>query len=238
MLRSLIIILIVVFCSCTTGQNQKDATGVETTATVRTETTDKRSFNIHSTTECEQTNLSNQFDIAINLKRYTDAIDHRDSCVLKAFIKEKHSKKLIDSFIITSLYYFDDTFANCDSVMSFTTKFNSQRQVVDNYFGDIVIADLNFDNKDDIAIIKDYGGNGGTFYSYFIQGDNKKFTIDSFLTDSVTYFPSIIDQSKQRLITYVHAGACCVGEHVYKFDKSTKMWKQTRHKILGPKSGT
>lgn len=238
MVRQLLIILTVIFCSCTTGQNQKGITTADTTAMIRTETTNKHNFNVISKTECEQTNLSNQFDISINLKRYSDTTAHHDSCVLKVFIKEKQTKAIVDSFFITSLFYFDDTFANCDSAMSFTTKFNSKRQVVDNYFGDIVVADLNFDNKDDIAIINDYGGNGGTFYSYFIQGDNKRFTLDSFLTDSVTYFPSTINKSKQTLITYVHAGVCCVGEHVYKFDKSTKMWKQTRHKILGLKSGT
>ncbi len=238
MVRQFLIILTVVLCSCTSGQNQKHSTTVDTTATVKSETTDIHNFNVLSTTQCEQTNLSNQFDIAINLKRYSDTTEHRDSCVLKVFIKDKPTQKVVDSVLITSLFYFDDTFANCDSVMSFTTKFNSKRQVVDNYFGDIVVADLNFDSRDDIAIINDYGGNGGTFYSYFMQGDDKTFTLDSFLTDSVTYFPSVIDKTKQRLITYVHAGACCVGEQIYKYDKSKKAWRLTRHKILGQKRGT
>lgn len=209
MVKRILNILTIIFCSCTTGQDQKDTTNVDKSATVKAETIAKHNLNVHSTTECEQTNLSNQFDITINLKRYSNTAEQRDSCVLKAFIKEKQTKSLVDSFNITSLFYFDDTFANCDSVMSFTTKYNFHREVVDNYYGDVVVADLNFDKKDDIAIINDYGGNGGTFYSYFIQRDNKKFALDSFLTDSMTYFPSIIDKSKQRLITYVHAGACC-----------------------------
>lgn len=195
--------------------------------------TDKYNFNVLTVTECAQTKLSTQFDILINLKRYSDTTNHQDSCILTAFIREKHSKVPADTISITSLFYFDNTFANCDSVMSFTTKFNSKREVVDNYFGDIVVADLSFDNKDDIAIINDYGGNGGTFYSYFIQGVKLKFNIDTFLTDSVTYFPSIIDKSKQRLITQVPAGACCLSEDIYTFNKSSKTWKHTGHKIFG-----
>jgi len=238
MVRNLLIILAGLLSSCTTGKKPKETPTTNTTANVEMERSDKHTFNLLSTRECEQTNLSNQLDILINLSRYSDTTEHHDSCVLKVLIKEKQTKVVVDSMLITSLFYLDDTFANCDSVMSFTTKFNAQRQVVDNYFGDMVVADLNFDNKDDIAIINDYGGNGGTFYSYYIQGDNKKFTLDSYLTDSVTYFPSIIDKTKQRLITYVHASAYSVSEQIYKYDKLTKTWSLIRQRLFEQKSGT
>jgi hypothetical protein len=236
MVRPFLIILTGLLGSCTTGQKPKDTPGSDTTVAVKIETSNKHNFNLPSSRKCEQTRLSNQFDIEINLRRYSDTTEHHDSCFLKVLIKEKQTKAIVDSMFITSLFYFDDTFANCDSVMSFTTKYNSTRQAVDNYFGDIVVADLNFDNKDDIAIINDYGGNGGTFYSYFMQGKDKKFTLDSFLTDSVTYFPSVIDKTKQRITTYVHAGACCVGEQIYKYDKSKKEWRLIKHRILGKKA--
>lgn len=115
---------------------------------------------------------------------------------------------------------------------SYSTKYNSNRPFRDNYFGDIVIADLNFDSKDDIALMREYGGNGGPLYSYFIQTRDNKFVLDEFLTDSVIYFPSNIDKSKHRLITYVHAGACCVGEHIYHFDKTTNEWNQISNRML------
>ena len=234
MVRHTLIILTIIFCSCSTGQKSKDTRTVDTTAGM---TANNSKFTLLATTRCEQTHLSNQFDIAINLKRYSNTELH-DSCDLKILIKNKRTKAHVDSIFLTSLFYFGDTFEKCDSTTSFTTNFNANRQVVDNYFGDIVVADLNFDNRDDIAIINDYGGNGGPLYSYFIQSNDERFTLDSFLTDSVTYFPSVIDKSKHRLITYVHAGACCTGEHIYQFDKSTKKWRQTKHKILGLKSGT
>jgi hypothetical protein len=165
------------------------------------------------------------------LKRYTGTWEHHDSCVLNVFVKDKKTRECIDTLSISSLFYLSDTFANCDSVMSFTTGFNSKRKVVDNYFGDLVVADLNFDKKDDIAIMNDYGGNGGPFYSYFIQGNFKKFSLDKFLTDSMTYFPYGIDKQKRRLTTYVHAGVCCTGEDVYQFDKLTGKWKHIIHKL-------
>lgn len=187
---------------------------------------------LNSTLTCDQTKLSNQFDLSINLRRYTDTVENHDSCSVTVFIREKNSGRNLDSFFITPLLYFGDIFLNCESMTSYSTKYNSSREIVDNYFGDIVVADLNFDNKDDIAIINDNMGNGGPLYSYFIQTTNNKFTLDKFLTDSVTYFPKKIDKAKRRLITYVRAGAYSVGEHVYHLDKTNNEWKQTSHKYL------
>ena len=236
MVRHTLIILTIILCSCSAGQKSKDIATFESTKTV---TINKHNFTVLSTTKCSQNNLSNQFEIGIDLKRYSDTFKLHDSCALKILIKDKQSKAELDSIFLTSLLYYRGTFANCDSsTTSFTTSFNSNRQIADNYFGDMVVADFNFDNLDDIAIINDYGGNGGPLYSYYIQNDDKKFILDSYLTDSVTYFPSIFDKKRHRLITYVHAGACCVGRHIYKLDKLTNKWKQTSHKILGQNSGT
>lgn len=116
---------------------------------------------------------------------------------------------------------------------SYSTKFKTDREIVDNYFGDIVVADLNFDGIDDIAVINEIGGNGGPLYRYYIQTSDRKFVLNNFLTDSVTFFPTKIDKVKKRLITYVHAGACCVSKNVYQFSKASNTWKQTAHKILG-----
>jgi len=119
---------------------------------------------------------------------------------------------------------------------SFSTKFKANREIVDNYFGDIVVADLNFDGNDDITIINDSGGNGGSEYIYYTQTTFKKFVLEPFLTDSVVYFPTQIDKVKKQLTTYVHAGACCVGRHIYQYDKMKNSWHQIRHKIWGQRS--
>lgn len=216
------------------GCQAKKESYVKTTFDSLTSSTVKNSqFRLLSTTLCDQKNLSIQFDLSVNLKRFTDTLNNQDSCRLKVLIKDKYSQHYIDSISITSFCYYDFMFSNCDSMTSYSTKFHSDREAVDNYFGDIVVADFNFDHKDDIAVISDCGGNGGPLYSYFIQNTEGRFTKDDFLTDSMTYFPTNIIIAKQQLITYVHAGACCVGEHIYQLDKNNKTWKQVSHKILG-----
>jgi len=183
-------------------------------------------------TECEHLNLSGEFDIKINFERHTNTKEHHDSCIVKLFLIDKTTKKIIDSLSVSSHFYFSDVFMNCKNVISYSTKINLDKQVVDNYYGDIIVADLNFDNKDDIAVINDSGGNGGTFYSYYLQGTDKQFTLNKFLTDSMTYFPSKINSKSNTLITYVHAGACGLVEHIYQLNKRTNNWKQKSHKIL------
>jgi len=184
---------------------------------------------------CNQTQLSNQFDVVVTFRSYKDiALDH-DSSLLRMLIKDKKTKILLDTISITLHQIYDEMYTSCDSMTSFTTGFHATREAMDNWVGDIVIADLNFDNRDDIAAVRDAGGNGGPFYNYYIQSPDKKFVFDSFLTDSVSYFPSTIDKPQKYLITLVQAGACCVGRHVYHLDIKTGTWSETSHKILGDK---
>jgi hypothetical protein len=136
--------------------------------------------------------------------------------------------KLVDSIIQPTFVYFSE-WIDFSTACSYITGINRNIQVVDNYEGDFVVADFNFDNKNDFAIINDMGGNGGTFYSYYIQEDKNKFIEDKFLTDSVTYFPTI-DKKNRTLTTHVHAGVCWMGEHIYTQTKSG--WKQLSHRRL------
>jgi hypothetical protein len=200
--------------------NQKDSS-----------TNEKSSVQSATISTCELTNLSQQFDIHFHVSRYNNERAIYDSCLVKLIVADKYTKKNTDSTELMSLFLFRDTYSDCDSVTSFSTNYKNKRTVVDNYFGDIVVADFNFDNKDDIAFITEIGGNGGPQYSYYLQSDNRKFYIDKYLTDSVSYFPQIIDKNKHQLTTRVHAGACCTGVHLYQLDKSTGMWQQLSHKV-------
>lgn len=229
-MKHTLIIFTVLFYGCSTNQKPNTNPKFETPKYWIENTSNN---DLESTNICNKTNLSNQFDLLINFKRFSKSHELHDSCTLSILIKDKNSDRTLDSISMNSLFYFGDIFFNCDSMTSYSTKFNSNRQVVDNYFGDIVVADLNFDNKDDIAVINDSGGNGGPFYSYFIQTNNRTFSLDKFLTDSVIYFPNKIDKSTREIVTLVHAGACCVGKHIYHLDKTTNCWRETSHKILG-----
>lgn len=192
----------------------------------------KPKFTLSETYSCEQTKLSNQFDIAIDFKRYVDTIEIDQINFLHVEIIDKSSKTMVDSFSIMSSFIYSFMFLSCDSMTSYTTKFMEDREIVDNYYGDIVVADFNFDGFDDIAVINDGGGNGGPLYSFYLQNNDKKFIKDDFLTDSVSFFPSKFNSKDKTLTTYVHAGVCGLGEHIYKLDKYRNNWTERSHRII------
>ena len=113
---------------------------------------------------------------------------------------------------------------------SYETGINENQKAVDNYYGDFVVADFNFDGKSDFAIINDMGGNGGPFYSFYLQERDQKYVSNAFLQDSVTYFPTKINRRKKMLTTYVHAGVCGLGEHQYQFNQNK--WSEVSHKLI------
>lgn len=77
--------------------------------------------------------------------------------------------------------------------------------ILDTDFGDIVVADFNFESREDIAIRSD-DENGGTYYRFYIQEKDKLFKLDSFLTDSMSIVPTYFNRTKKTLTTYQHAG--------------------------------
>ena len=95
----------------------------------------------------------------------------------------------------------------------------------------MIIADLNFDSKEDIAVINDCA-NSGMLYNYYIQDNFRKFKLDSFLTDSMIYFPSEINKNNKTLLTRLTAGVCGLGEHKFRLNQETHKWSEISHKII------
>ena len=181
---------------------------------------------------CEYQDLSHCFNFQINFTRVLDVYKYRDSCLVQVKIIDKKKQLLVDTLNIQSNNFYGNVFKNCDNVRSYTTGKNKDKKYVDNYFGDFVVADFNFDSKEDIAIINDSGGNGGVFYSYFLQGKNKQFYLDEFLTDSMVYFPSKFIKKRKTLVSYSIAGICGLGENKYRYNKKLKEWKEVSHRII------
>lgn len=229
-MRAILIILTILIYGCSTKQEPKDRTDKKTVLELEKTRT---GFDTTISNYCEYNKLANDFKIRVHVVRYRKTTEISDSCLIKITVLDKVTEAIVDSMKIQSNYLFGDLFEDCNNVLSYSTKFNIEKQIGDNYFGDIVVCDLNFDNKEDLAIICDSGGNGGPSYHYYLQGSNKTFYLDQFLTDSMNYFPTNINFESRTLVTYVHAGACCVGEHIYRLGKETNKWKQTSHKILG-----
>lgn len=221
-------ILTIIFWSCTSKQRQANITTTDTLAKITRVPVKHQTF---TTRNCYLDSLSNQFDVRMIFNRYSDTAEHDDAGILKVLILNKQSKEVMDSLSLASSFYFSRTFEGCNNAISYTTSFNSGRQIIDNYPGDVVVADLNFDNKDDIALVDYISASSGPLYDYYIQDSAKKFKREDYLTDSVSFFPTIIDKKKLRLTSYVHAGVCCTGEDVYQYDKPTRRWKHIKHKL-------
>ena len=113
---------------------------------------------------CIHTDLSNQFDIDTSIRRIIG-----DSCLVSIEISDKDSHKTATTIQYRTLFLNDTVFRNCKSVRSYQTHKNDTLEAVDNDYGNFIVADFNFDGLDDLAIIRDSGGNSGSLYNFYIQ---------------------------------------------------------------------
>ena len=189
-------------------------------------------FNLKSQT-CIHTDLSKKFDIKTTIQRFKIK-DFPDSCIISAFITSKSNSE-IQRIIITSNYLLgDSSFILCDNVRSYITNKNINVEVADNDFGDLIVADFNFDGYDDFAIKREEGGNGGPLYNFYIQIDNS-FHLDEFFSNTIIFFPTEFDKNKKTLITLVHANAYQQRETTYKLKKTKNKkdkWVIKRRRLI------
>jgi len=177
--------------------------------------------------ECYHKDLSNVYDINSKIQR-VKINQYMDSCIITVAVIEKMTKDTSQRINVTSNYLFDECFTNCESVRSFTTKINLDSLAVDNDYGDLIIADFNFDGIEDLAIKNNSGGNGGPTYDFYTQNARKKFVINKFLTQKVRKFPAVINKSDYTLITNVHANAYQYCSTIYKLNKISNKWKEMK----------
>ena len=179
---------------------------------------------------CLHTKLSTQYNFETKIKWFRHP-DSRDTALISVRIIDKANKKERHKIQLQAGYLLSADFSDCKSDRSYTTNWKTKGQIVDNEFGDLVVADLNFDSLEDLAIKCESGGNGGAEYAYYIQDKKGHFYRDSFLTYEMGYFPHIINKKKRNLVTYVHANARQFGVHTYHLSAKTNKWKQVSHRF-------
>lgn len=183
---------------------------------------------------CLHKNLSKDFNFEIKLKKIKNPKEEIDSNSLKIIVSNKISNKK-QEFSFGSAYLFAKTFIDCKAVRSYSAGINKNSKAIDNDFGDLIIADFNFDNREDFAVKNDSGGNGGPTYNFYIQDKNKNFELDEFLTTQMEFFPSKFIIKNKRLITYVHANAYQLSENIFEYNEQLKKWKYKSSKLITPK---
>lgn len=215
------LILFVFFSSCSSKSKKEKAIPPET----YDETYGPAVIN-----KCQLSNLSNQFNLEVRFSRYPSRESVSDSGAVEIKIMEK-SGKILDRLTTVSLLYSDNVFRTCDEVISYSTGVNIKKEIVNGQYGDLVIADFNFDGKDDIAVIKDAVSNSGSMYKFYVQDETKSFIPNNFLTDSVSYFPAKINRNT-RTLTILVAGMTSVGEHIYEVAKDGKQWHHKSYRSI------
>ncbi len=183
---------------------------------------------------CRYNDLSKKYNYVVTVVKMKDTDDEQTRVKkISLQINSKANKKQIQRINITPEYLFQTAFQSCSAARSYITGKNKNAEADDNDYGDFIAADFNFDNREDFAVKRDSGGNGGAFYEYYIQDKRGTFKKDAFLTDQIGYFPGTIDARRKRLITYIHANAQGYNENIYKYNSTTGKWiffKQTYRK--------
>jgi hypothetical protein len=181
---------------------------------------------------CFHNDLSTHFDINTSLLKIKNVDKYHDSCIVTIIITDKSTKNTIQTIRYSSIYFYDNVLIDCNHVRSYQTKKNDTIMAIDNDYGDLIVADFNFDKRDDFAIIRDSGGNGGTLYNFYIQEENGQFLLDNFLSLTMVFFPSEINAKNKTLVTYVPAGACGLFVDIFRYNAKTIKWHQKSHRLI------
>lgn len=179
---------------------------------------------------CNHLSLSKTFDIHLKVTKFKHFYGEQDSCLVKIVLRNKNTSKYVDSLTFSAIMFLNDSYEDCDQVLSYSTGQNVDKEIVDNIYGDIVVADLNFDGLEDLAIMND-NGNAGTYYRFFFQGDRQKFEESQFLRDSMASFPTKINPDNKTLFIRRRAGACAVAENTFILEEDGN-WRTKSKKII------
>ena len=151
----------------------------------------------------------------------------KDSCQVLVSVFQKTSARKIQTVQFTADYIFENDFTDCSAVRSYTTHVNDKLPDTDNDFGNLIVADFNFDGFEDIAVKRNSGGNGGPMYAFYLQKDGT-FYNNQFLTETIAFFPTQINKSQHTLTTLVHANAYQQCKKVFQYDPKKEHWKLIR----------
>lgn len=172
--------------------------------------------NIDNYLSCFHDDISSNFDLQVFAYRAKQSDHYNETCYVTIHIIDKTTKVSFHTIEFSSDDLYGITFSGCDRISSLSKGFKIDGFGGDNFYGDIIIADFNFDGLDDIACANaDY--NSGQRYNFYIQNRLKKFVLDTFLTKEIMYFPKI-DSINKTLTTYLRIGMSGWNEDIYKYN--------------------
>jgi len=186
--------------------------------------------------KCYHTDLMNDLDVETDIRRIVywpkdnDALE--DSFLVKVNFYNKETKNWMQTIKFGAIHFYSDAYFDCKAVRSYSTGKNKNAMIYDYDFGDVVVADLNFDSKEDIAIKYDSGGNGSPVYRFYLQNEDGKFVFNRYMTDSIGSFPYLILPENKLLITKIHHSSESEFKTTFKYNEKTRKWKKIEAKVV------
>ena len=153
---------------------------------------------------------------------------YSDSCIIKITVVNKTTKKLLFSTTYSSNFLYQPDFSKCNTSKSYTTGTRQNADVLDWDYGDFLVADFNFDGREDFAA-KSENTNGGVAYNYYVQNITGSFKLDKFLTERMRDFPTRIDKPAKTLIWETNNGRWYF-RTIYRLNTKTARWRKVRYK--------
>jgi hypothetical protein len=187
-----------------------------------------------SAQNCVQKNLSNNFDFSTKVV-HGKKDGTVDTTTVFVTVTDKKTNKVLQTIRYGTNWLFKSDFSECNNIRSYITNQNLKKDAEED-IGDMIVADLNFDGKDDIALKYDSWGNSGPLYYYYIQDSSGKFIRNDFLSEEMGLFPSKIDMKNKLLVTYGHAGVEQLAEHIYALNTRSNKWYQKSYRVVTNKN--
>jgi hypothetical protein len=129
--------------------------------------------------------------------------------------------------VLASGFLFTSAYAHCNAVRSYTTQSGQDIDIKDYDYGDLIIADFNFDGKEDFAAKNDSGGNRGPTYNFYLQNSAGSFVPDNFLTEHMGHFPDRMDKPAKMLVLESDNGLWHF-KTSYRLNTKTGKWQETK----------
>jgi hypothetical protein len=178
-------------------------------------------FNFGNAQNCIDFDLSKVYDFDVMLR----SKDNKDlgKAEIIIGIHDKTKQKKVQTINIESEFILKSkSFKECQNNKKYSA--NEYLKSNENDFRDLIVADLNFDGKEDIAIKREEGGNGGPLYNFYIQSKNQKFILDTYLSNEMTYFPDYIDIENKTLHIHVRINSATEEGMTYYYAEKNKTW--------------
>lgn len=151
-----------------------------------------------------------------SVTRVIKVLDKNDSLI----------QKIYPTLSVAPREFYDNGYPPVKYSRSYITGKNANAFVYDDYYGEIVVADLNFDGLEDFGTPVDHGTDNGPHYAFYIQDHPNHFKFNAYLTERVVWFPSIFRDSLKSFTTTLASPPNNQVYLTFQYDTIEHQWRQ------------